>query len=118
MATQSLRLRTQLGRALRQRYRSKRLAFSLYCALATRESKKARQEILLTLARNAERAAAVDAMRLLRLNLPVPTENMFVQRLWQRCLLCCGLRMTLLWLAWQEKRVSRQCLQVFRIRQW
>ncbi len=113
MATQFLRLRTQLGRALRQRYRSRRLAFSLYCALANRESMKARQEILITLARNAERAAADDAIRLLRLNLPVPDEPACSHSLWQQFLLFCGLRVTMLWLEWQEKRATCRCLQVF-----
>ncbi len=71
----SSRLRSQLGRALHQRYRNRRLAFHLYCALANREPLKARQEILLMLARNAERSAATDAIRLLRLNLSVIAHN-------------------------------------------
>jgi hypothetical protein len=50
MATPSSRLRSQLGRVLHQRYRNRRLAFHLYCALANREPLKARQEILLMLA--------------------------------------------------------------------
>lgn len=110
MATQSLH--SQLGVALQQRYRSKRLAFHLYCALANREPMKARQEILLILARNAERSAAIDAIRLLRLNLPIPEEPASSHSLWQQLLVFCGLRITMLWLEWQEKRVTRRCLQV------
>ncbi|MBF2021504.1 MAG: hypothetical protein IGR93_15725 [Hydrococcus sp. C42_A2020_068] len=115
MATPSSRLRSQLERALHQRYRNRRLACHLYCALANREPLKARQEILLMLARNAERSAATDAIRLLRLNLPVPDEPVSSHSLWRQFLLFCGLRVTMLWLEWQEKRAARRCLQVFDI---
>ncbi|MBF2073249.1 MAG: hypothetical protein IGS50_05730 [Synechococcales cyanobacterium C42_A2020_086] len=88
MATQFSSLRSQLGMALQQRYRSKRLAFHLYCALANREPLKARQEILLMLARSAERSAATDVIRLLRLNLPLPEEPTCSSSLWRQFLLC------------------------------
>lgn len=104
---------SQLGMALQQRYRSQRLAFHLYCALANRETLKSRQEILLMLARNAERSAATDAIRLLRLNLSLPDEPACRHSLWQQFLLFCGFRVTMLWLEWQEKRAARRCLQVF-----
>jgi len=116
MATSSSRLRSQLGRALHQRYRNRRLAFHLYCALANREPLKARQEILLMLARNAERSAATDAIRLLRLNLPLPDEPALLSNLLcQRFLTACGLQVITLWLEWQEKQAARRCLQVFSV---
>ncbi|WAL60298.1 hypothetical protein [Thermocoleostomius sinensis] len=115
MATQFSLQRSQLGMVLQQRYCSQRLAFHLYCALANRETLKSRQEILLMLARNAERSAAADAIRLLRLNLPVPDEPASSDSLWRRFLLFCGFRVTMLWLKWQEKRVTRRCLQLISV---
>ncbi|MBF2063154.1 MAG: hypothetical protein IGS39_01775 [Calothrix sp. C42_A2020_038] len=105
-------LRSQLGMALQQRYRSKRLALHIYYALANRETMKARQDTLLMLARNAERSAANDAIRLLHLNLPLPDEPTV---LWQRLLVVCGLRVTMLWLEWQEKRLAHRFLHIFSI---
>lgn len=112
--TQALPWRFQLSRALQQRYHNKRVASRLYCALAEREP--AYQEMLLILAKNAERSAANDAIRLLRLDAPVPDDSASLsQLLWQRLLVCCGVRITTLWIEWSEKQTMRQCVQLFQI---
>jgi hypothetical protein len=113
--TQTTPLRFQLSSALQQRYRSKREAFQLYRALAERESLKARQEILLMLARNAERSAATDAIRLLRLDGAIPDEPASLRHtLWQKVLVCGGYRVATLWLERLEKRADRRCINIFQ----
>jgi len=115
MVNQIASLRSQLSSVLQQSYRSKRASFHLYCALAKRESLESRQEILLMLAKSAERSAATDAIRLLRLDVAIPDEPASVRHtLWQKVLVCGGYRVAMLWLEWLEKRWMCRCINTFQ----
>lgn len=76
-------LRSLLCFGLQRSYRHQRTAFRLYQALAEREALAQRRQLLLMLARNAEKSAATHAIRLLSLDAAVPQDlDTWGERLW------------------------------------
>ncbi|MER3491482.1 MAG: hypothetical protein C4323_03580 [Mastigocladus sp. ERB_26_2] len=102
--------------ALQRSYRHQRVAFRLYQALAEREVLPERQELLLILARNAEKSAANHAIRLLRLDVKLPQDlDNWSDRLWYWLLLHTKLQWVMAWMEWQQHQDAKLYLRLWRL---
>ncbi|MEH1965398.1 hypothetical protein [Nostoc sp.] len=101
---------------LQRSYRHKRSAFRLYQALAEREALAYRRELLLILARNAEKSAITHAIRLLHLNVTVPQDlDTWSERLWYWLLVHSKLQWVIAWIEWQQHKDARFYIRLFQM---
>lgn len=109
-------LRSLLCFRLQRSYRRKRSAFRLYQALAEREALAYRRELLLILARNAEKSAITYAIRLLHLNVMVPQDlDTWSERLWYWLLVHSKLQWVIAWIEWQQHKDARLYIRLFQM---
>lgn len=108
--------RSLLCVGLQRSYRHQRVAFRLYQALAEREVSVDKRELLLILARNAEKSAATHAIRLLRLDVKLPQDlDNWSDRLWYWLLLHTKPQWVIAWMEWQQHQDAKLYLRLWQL---
>lgn len=109
-------LRRLLCFGLQRSYRHQRDAFRLYQTLAKRETLAYRRELLLILARKAERTAANHKIRLLHLNVIVPHQlDTWSERLWHWLLVHGKPQWVIAWIEWQQHADARLYIRLLQL---